>query len=58
MKCKYWKTCDLYKKESVTCNQNAGVYHEDRPARCYIRMQEKEDKIKEDNLERKLSSSL
>jgi len=43
-KCKFHKRCTLYDKDSITCNKNAGMYYGDleRPAGCYIRMEEKE----------------
>ena len=45
-KCKFWKKCKLYDKESVTCNKNKGGYYPDgiglRIAGCYIQMNKKE----------------
>ena len=42
MKCKYCKKCKLYSNESATCNENGGIYYEDRPAGCYRLMEDKE----------------
>ena len=50
-KCKYWRECELYDPESVTCNINAGGYYGggEVPS-CYIKMEEKlENGRKEDN---------
>ena len=48
-KCKYWKKCKGYRDNSVTCNQNAGMYYADatEPAGCYRSMEEEEKKWKE-----------
>lgn len=47
MKCKFWKKCPWYNEESITCKKNAGMYYDmDRPAGCYRRMEEKEEKDK------------
>jgi len=45
MRCKFWKTCKLYDKLSLTCNENAGMYYQDgtKPAGCY-RKKSKEKK--------------
>jgi hypothetical protein len=58
MKCKYWKVCELYNKESATCNKLNGIYYDiDSPAGCYRKMVDKEIEIKEKRLEKKLKSS-
>ena len=47
IKCKFWKKCPLYDKESVVCNRDGGMYYAwDRPAGCYRELQEKEDENK------------
>jgi hypothetical protein len=28
-KCPYWKSCDGYRDNSVTCTQAGGIYHSD-----------------------------
>ncbi len=35
MKCKYYKKCKLYSKDSKTCNETGGIYYGDRFAGCY-----------------------
>ena len=37
-KCKYWKHCKLYRKDSVTCNKTNGMYKFGTPASCYEKM--------------------
>ena len=43
MKCKYNKTCKLYRKNSVTCNEKDGMYYQDgiKPAGCYRDMEKR-----------------
>jgi len=42
MKCKYYKECKLYSKDSKTCNEDGGMYgNYNKPAGCYILMEEK-----------------
>jgi len=44
-KCKYWKKCSYYRKNSETCNKDGGMYYNwDKPAGCYIEMEKKEKK--------------
>jgi len=47
-KCKYWKICKLYQKDSVTCNKNSGMYHANltEPAGCYRKLKEAENETK------------
>lgn len=34
-KCKYWKHCKLYRKDSITCNKMNGMYRFGIYAECY-----------------------
>ena len=43
-KCKFWKKCGGYRRNSHTCNIANGMYYDeggvgDRPAGCYRRME-------------------
>jgi len=50
MKCKFWKKCENYQKDSETCNKNAGGYYPDgigmRVAGCYIEMERQKENDK------------
>ena len=52
MKCKYWKKCEHYQEDSLTCNKNAGGYYHDgfgsRVPGCYIEMEKNNNKEKFD----------
>jgi len=39
-KCKFAKKCPNYKENSFTCNKHDGFYG-DKPATCYIKMENK-----------------
>ncbi len=43
MKCKYWKTCENYDANSNTCNKTGGMYYDNSPAGCYIKMEKKDE---------------
>ena len=49
VKCKYYKKCKKYQKDSKTCNNNGGMYYDDgdgldRPAGCYRKMEKENEK--------------
>jgi len=48
-KCKFWKTCGWYDKESITCNKDNGMYYAGgtQPAGCWRRNQKKLENQKE-----------
>ena len=50
MKCKFWKKCENYQKDSETCNKNAGGYYPDgfglRVGGCYIEMERQKENDK------------
>ena len=58
-KCKHWKDCRWFSKDSVTCNKYSGGYYPDgfglRVAGCYITMEQnkKKEKEKEQNKKNK-----
>lgn len=45
MKCKFYKKCKLFTKDSSTCTRNGGMYYADaeEPAGCYRRMEKQEE---------------
>jgi len=55
MKCKYWKKCEHYQEDSLTCNKNAGGYYPDgfcsKVSGCYVEMArlQEESKLKRKN---------
>lgn len=59
-KCKHWKDCKWFSKESITCNKNSGGYYPDglRVAGCYITMEENKKKEKEQNKKNKTKKSI
>jgi hypothetical protein len=45
-KCKFCKKCPKYDNLAHVCNQSGGMYYDDetRPAGCYRKMEEQNDK--------------
>lgn len=41
MKCKYVKTCKHYKKDSILCNKDAGIYSAKLMCNYFIKNKEK-----------------
>ena len=42
MRCRFWKSCKLYRNDSATCNVTGGKYYEDKMAGCYRERKKKE----------------